>query len=693
MAYKRLGLLTILAWRNLLTHKLSTAVVGIILFIGTWLLVVGGALIDSIDHSMAQSVISSLAGHLQVYSSDARDKLALFGSAFIGEEDIGEIADFAEVKAQLLTVPNVRAVVPMGIGFHILAQGNDVDLITKRLRQSVEDKDRAAIAHARAQLTSIAHALYDDVQRTLALYEDPSQVRQQLADLNRVQSPAFWNDFNRDPSNGLLFIESRMASLADDEGLIYLRNLGTDLTRFPQLFDRFEMAAGALPPPGKRGFLFSKKVYEQRLKNKVARELDTLHREITEKGKAIASDAVLADHARRLPCLYKRLVFQLSPPAVSQLEAELRRALPDEIGNINALLQRFLRVDDANFAARYDFFYQHIAPLIRLYAVSVGETVTLRSVTKSGYMKSANVRVYGIFQFKGLEESDLAGAQNLLDMETFRDLYGYMTDDKRAELAAIKQEVGVQDIDREAAEADLFGGGTANSFLATAGHNNVVDVDLNSLHAEARANDSYDPNTVDVGIAVHAAVLLQHPEQLAATQQAIADYSASHKLGLRVVDWQSAAGMTGQFIFVVRLVLYVAIFVIFLVAMVVINNAMVMSTMERVSEIGTMRAIGAQRRFVLGTLLIETLLLGTVAGSLGAGAGAGFIAWCGHVGVPAWSDVIVFFFSGPRLYPALHGLNVLLGLGIILLVSLLSTLYPARIATRIAPVVAMQPKE
>ncbi len=693
MGYERLGLLTILAWRNLLTHKLSTAVVGIILFVGTWLLVVGGALLDAIDHSMAQSVVSSLAGHLQIYSSDARDKLALFGSGFIGDDDIGEIADFAHVKQQLLTVPNVRAVVPMGIGFHILVQGNDVDVIVRRLRTSVEKNDRVAIAHARTQLTGIAHALYDDVERTLALYEDKAAVRQQLADLVQVQSAAFWDDFARHPADGLMFIESHMASLADDEGLVYLRDLGTDLTHFAQLFDRFEMVAGDLPPLGKRAFLFSEKVYEQRLKNKVARELDTLHREIEQKGKTIAGDAVLADHARRLPALYKRLVFQLSPPAVTQLETQLRRALPDEPGGIDVLLQRFLQVNDANFAGRYVFFYKHIAPLIRLYAVSVGETVTLRSVTKSGYMKSANVKVYGTFQFKGLEESDLAGAQNLLDIETFRDLYGYMTDDKRAELAAIKQEVGVHDIDRAGAEDAMFGGAGGESVATTAAHDRAVDVDLQGLRAEARANDNYDPNTVDQGIAVNAAVLLQQPDKIAVTQQAIADFSAKHALGLNVVDWQSAAGMTGQFIFVVRLVLYVAIFVIFLVGIVVINNAMVMSTMERVSEIGTMRAMGAQRRFILSTLLLETLLLGGVAGSFGALAGAGFIAWCGHVGIPAWSDVIVFFFSGPRLYPALHGINVLWGMCIILAVSLLSTLYPARIATRIAPVVAMQPKE
>ena len=57
-------------------------------------------------------------------------------------------------------------------------------------------------------------------------------------------------------------------------------------------------------------------------------------------------------------------------------------------------------------------------------------------------------------------------------------------------------------------------------------------------------------------------------------------------------------------------VLFVAIFIIFFVASVIINNAMTMATVERVAEIGTMRAIGAQRSFVMWIFMIETLALG-----------------------------------------------------------------------------------
>ena len=43
--------------------------------------------------------------------------------------------------------------------------------------------------------------------------------------------------------------------------------------------------------------------------------------------------------------------------------------------------------------------------------------------------------------------------------------------------------------------------------------------------------------------------------------------------------------------------------------LVIINNSMVMATMDRMVEIGMMRAIGAQRRFVRAMYMLETIAL------------------------------------------------------------------------------------
>ena len=105
------------------------------------------------------------------------------------------------------------------------------------------------------------------------------------------------------------------------------------------------------------------------------------------------------------------------------------------------------------------------------------------------------------------------------------------------------------------------------------------------------------------------------------------------------------------------------------------------------------RAIGGQRRFVMLMFLIETGLLGMVAGFIGTALGTALILQLGQSGIPAMSDVVTFLFSGPRLYPDVGLSNILGAFGIIVMVILAATFYPARLATRIEPVVAMQARE
>jgi ABC-type antimicrobial peptide transport system permease subunit len=141
------------------------------------------------------------------------------------------------------------------------------------------------------------------------------------------------------------------------------------------------------------------------------------------------------------------------------------------------------------------------------------------------------------------------------------------------------------------------------------------------------------------------------------------------------------------------LVLLTAIIIIFTVALVIINNSMVMATMEKIPEIGTIRAIGAQKSTILVLTLLETSALCLLAGVVGAILGAGAVALIGYYGIPASNDVMVFLFGGPRLHPTVGITNLAFGLLVISLVTLLSTIYPALVAIRVEPAVAMRAKE
>jgi len=166
------------------------------------------------------------------------------------------------------------------------------------------------------------------------------------------------------------------------------------------------------------------------------------------------------------------------------------------------------------------------------------------------------------------------------------------------------------------------------------------------------------------------------------------------KLGLKVLDWETASGVVGQFVIVLRIIITVAILIFFLVALVIINNAMVMATLQRVKEIGTMRAIGAQRRFVLVMLLVEITTVGLVFGLAGVALGGlVVVATCALGGIPATTDMLNFLFAGPALLPSMTTGSIVVSLVVVVVVSILSGFYPALLAMRVTPVEAMATEE
>jgi ABC-type antimicrobial peptide transport system permease subunit len=394
----------------------------------------------------------------------------------------------------------------------------------------------------------------------------------------------------------------------------------------------------------------------------------------------------------------REILLQLDEPNTEIFRTKLQRELGSTEPDVGKLLATFFHTDDANFARRYAFFYQQLAPALELYRVRVGDTLVIKAFTKSGYVQSVKLRVYGTFAFQGLETSALAGSLNLMDMISFRELYGFLTTEKKKEIDALKAAAGARDVERDKAEDELFGTKDSGSKTVEASVTpGLPRAEGEGLGGKLRREDLidrvYDPKDLGNGVVLNAAVILNDPNKIDQTITAIQEAGKAGRLPLKAVSWQKASGFIGQMVGAMHGILSVLIIIIFMVALVIINNALVMATLERVPEIGTLRAVGAQRRFVLAMLVIEALVVGLVFGALGAGLGAIGTMIMGKIGIPAWNDVVSFFFSGPRLHPALGTGNVIGALVIVFLVSAISSLYPAWLAMRVTPRQAMQTEE
>ena len=439
-----------MALRNLRANRWKTIIVGTIIMGGAFLVVVGTSLLDSLDRSMSQSIIGSVAGHVQVYSAKSKDELTVMGSMDMEAPDLASMDDFSKVRDTLMKVPNVKAVVPMGISGAIVTSGNTIDVEMAKLRDLVRKRQAGDATEATADsynaqkghVRQIIAVLAQDIRNIRILQSDSALPPEDEEAVRTAASDEFWNKFDDNALDGLEFMENRLSTLAADADMLFLRYVGTDPKVFAGAFDRMRIIDGESIPPGKRGFMFAKYTYEEQVKLKAALRLDKIKKAMTNRGVTIAGDDELKRFVKENTNQVKELLLQLDQIETADFRAKLQRLLGSGEKDAGKLLAAFFATTDQNFNERYDFFYKQLAPSLDLYRVRIGDTLTIKAFTKSGYVQSVNLRVYGTFEFAGLEGSPQAGELNLMDLVSFRELYGFLTDDKRKELEGLRSAVG-----------------------------------------------------------------------------------------------------------------------------------------------------------------------------------------------------------------------------------------------------------
>ncbi len=784
----KLAVLVRIAFANLFGSGINI-LVGVVLFFGAGLLVVGGALFGTLDRSLSKSIVGSVTGHLEIYSARSKEKLEVYGKFDGSDSNLAPLENFADLKAKLLKVPNVKSVVPQGTSGAMLGSGNTIDLTLEKLRSLYRNQKDPKTALPEAEFKAQADSVKGHVRNMIALLaKDMEKVTElgtaesidpeEKAALKTTAGDEFWAGFDEDPYGHLELLENKISPQVADADLLFIRYLGTDLDAYQQTFDRMQIVQGERVPKGRRGILLPRFFQEEYLKLKNARRLDKM-RDAREAGRKLSdvNDKELQRWQRENQTQPREIVLQLDGIQTKLAVEKLQKVLGTQEPDLATLLSSFFKVTDENFDARYKFFYDELAPMLALYRVKVGDTMTLRSFGRSGGFEAVAVKVYGIFEFNGLEKSPVAGAAALIDMVSFRELYGFLTSDKAAELQALKATTKAKEVNRENAEADLFGSDDAVTVVDTK-ESKIDDLEKASGLRETAAEKAarvYTQGEIDNGVVMHAAITLNdgspeaitrtraeiakllaaekkkaQPELIAGAQKLLDDGKLSFMLaaaagpviegerqraaggdganddqliafkealhnerarlepgafaalnGLMesarpetwVVTWSQAAGALGQFIDVFRLILVGMVVAFALVALIVVTIGVTIATLQRTATIGTLRAIGAQRPFVVSMVITETVVLTLVFGMLGAMVGAGVVVWLHASGIPAFRDELYFFFSGPALRPDLDVANIVFSVATTLFVSLLAVLVPVFLAVRVAPVTAMQASE
>lgn len=138
----------------------------------------------------------------------------------------------------------------------------------------------------------------------------------------------------------------------------------------------------------------------------------------------------------------------------------------------------------------------------------------------------------------------------------------------------------------------------------------------------------------------------------------------------------------------------IAIFVWFLIMMGALSfglvNTLATAVMERVRELGLLRALGMQRGSVVGQVVIESMLIMAAGLALGLLLGVGAVTMLSDgIDLSRWAEGMEMAGMRPEIVPVLKSGDLLLVAVLSLVLGLLASLYPARKAVRISPLEAL----
>jgi putative ABC transport system permease protein len=175
--------------------------------------------------------------------------------------------------------------------------------------------------------------------------------------------------------------------------------------------------------------------------------------------------------------------------------------------------------------------------------------------------------------------------------------------------------------------------------------------------------------------------------ELAALEQTKADLQAALGPEYEVHAWHELNTFVRDVINRQNIVFSAISAVLFVIALTVIANTMLMSVFERIREIGTLLAVGVRRAQVLQLFVLEAAVIGLVGGVIGATVGRVALAVISAIGIPLELPGT----SGHAMLEPTVSPRFVAGAVIVAVIgALAASALPARRASRLNPVDALR---
>ncbi len=162
-----------------------------------------------------------------------------------------------------------------------------------------------------------------------------------------------------------------------------------------------------------------------------------------------------------------------------------------------------------------------------------------------------------------------------------------------------------------------------------------------------------------------------------------------------VLTWKDIMPFLYQGIEMDNASMYLILIIVTIIAGFGVMNTILMSVTERTREFGIMHAMGADMGMIFRMVVLESIMLNLIGVAAGMGLGILLSVYFNHVGIDLsnFSDIMEMFAMPKVLYPYFTAdslYHVTSSVGVIFLVAVLASLYPAYKVSRLQPVEAIK---
>ena len=309
------------------------------------------------------------------------------------------------------------------------------------------------------------------------------------------------------------------------------------------------------------------------------------------------------------------------------------------------------------------------------------EITTKNSIVIMGYSDQESVLdvrtpVIGIIKYKSL--TSIFGHFNIVDIESYRNSMGYFSaNDEDQKIDKDKKAL----LDTENLDS-AFENGSIFSNLNT----NFTDT------INMQTPQTNEIKKIDLEDGAYNLVLLRLADGFS-PKKALKDLNKILKeknLGVRATTWKKAMGVIGNLSIIIKGALFLFVVFLFFVAAIIIINTLTMSAIERTSEIGMMRAIGANKSFISKMFFTEIGILSLIFGGLGIIIGIIIVKIMPFFNISAGDNhFLEILYGGDKFNPILSMLDIIFIIFQLFMVTIVSSIYPIKVANNITPLEAI----